>query len=66
LYIYNENYIDMKLPLGKIINSTIYPGYDFEPWTKKMIIRDKWKRKLKCKNKQIRRRINRLLDNLME
>ena len=56
----------MKLPLGKIINSTIYPGYDFEPWTKKMIIRNKWKRKLKCKNKQIRRRINRLLNNLTE
>lgn len=55
----------MKLPVTKIINEKVYNIYDFEPYTKKMIERGKWKRKLRCKNKQIRRYINRMLDKII-
>lgn len=54
----------MKLPVSKIIHKKVYNNYDFEPHTPKMILRDKWKRKLKCKNRQIRRLINRTLDKI--
>lgn len=56
----------MKLPIKKVINKKVYNTYDFEPYTSKMIARGKWKRKLKCKNRQIRRLINRMLDKIME
>lgn len=56
----------MKLPVKKIINKKVYSHYDFEPYTQKMMLRGKWKRKLKCKNRQIRRLINRTLDKIME
>ena len=55
----------MKLPVRKIIISKVYSIYDFEPWTRKMILRGKWKSKLKCKNHQIRRKINKLLDSFI-
>lgn len=55
----------MKLPVRKIIISKVYSIYDFEPWTKKMILRGKWKSKLKCKNHQIRRKINKLLNSFI-
>lgn len=55
----------MKLPITKIINEKVYNIYDFEPYTKKMSERGKWKRKLRCKNKQIRRYINRMLDKII-
>lgn len=56
----------MKLPIKKAINKKVYNNYDFEPHTPKMIERNKWKRKLKCKNRQIRRLISRMLDKIME
>lgn len=56
----------MKLPIKKAINKKVYSNYDFEPYTPKMIERNKWKRKLKCKNRQIRRLISRMLDKIME
>lgn len=56
----------MKLPIKKVINKKVYNVYDFEPYTPKMIARGKWKRKLKCKNRQIRKVINRMLTNIME
>lgn len=56
----------MKLPIKKVINKTVYNTYDFEPYTPKMVARGKWKRKLKCKNKQIRRAIDRMLTKIME
>jgi hypothetical protein len=52
----------MKLPINKIIQSKVYSKYDFEPWFKKR----KWNKKLKCKNKQIRRQVNRILDNIIK
>jgi hypothetical protein len=54
----------MQLPVKKIIYSKVYPCYEFEPYTPKMIQRGKWKRKRKCKNRQIRRVINRVLDKI--
>lgn len=54
----------MKLPIKKVINKKVYNHYDFEPYTPKMIARGKWKQKLKCKNKQIRKLINRMLDKI--
>ena len=54
----------MKLPVKKIIHRKVYSHYEFEPYTPKMIQRGKWKRKLKCKNRQIRRLINRTLNNI--
>lgn len=54
----------MRLPISKIIMSKVYSLYDFEPWTKKMFIRGKWKHKLKCKNKQIRRKIDRFIKEI--
>lgn len=54
----------MKLPIKRIIYSKVYPAYLFEPRTPKMIKRGKWKRKRKCKNRQIRRVINRILNNI--
>lgn len=54
----------MKLPVNKIVCKKNYSRYDFEPYTTKMILRGKWKRKLKCKNRQIRRLINRELDKI--
>lgn len=56
----------MKLPIKKMINKKVYNTYDFEPYTPKMIARGKWKRKLKCKNRQIRRVIDRMLTKIME
>lgn len=53
----------MKLPISKIIQSKVYPKYDFEPWPNKYDFSKKWKKKLKCKNRQIRKVINRILDN---
>lgn len=56
----------MKLPISKIIQSKVYSKYNFEPWYKKMIQRGKWKKKLKCKNRQIRKVINRTLNNIIK
>jgi uncharacterized lipoprotein YajG len=56
----------MKLPISKIIQSKVYSKYDFEPWSKKIIQRGKWKKKLKCKNRQIRKVINRTLNNIIK
>ena len=58
--------ISMRLPIKKVINKRVYNHYDFEPHTPKMIARGKWKRKLKCKNRQVRRFINRMLTKIME
>lgn len=56
----------MKIPVNKIIQKKMYSNYDFEPHTPKMIQRGKWKRKLKCKNRQIRRLIDRVLKDIEE
>ena len=56
----------MKIPVSKIIESKVYPKYDFESWANKYDFSRKWKKKLKSKNRQIRRMINRTLDNIIK